>query len=382
MKRTFGTVLVVLGLLSIVHSGLTARSAPNFSYLMGMFVTGLILLTLGLMLRSRKGPQTEGDPSAGAERPAEERWEKEWDALKTKSTLAMAFGIVLMLTGSWIARQASGQFPAGLVTWLGGCALVVWGCVDYARWKGYSGWFGLFSYLLLVGLVVLLCLPNRRQRPRPGHQAQPVAGRAAVLDEGPGSGRRFLLTLVPLGVLSVILGGLLLRPASNVGAAEWTHVAPPGAGIQVLMPGTPILDQQAQETPAGKIEVHKFTARPKGKNEMFLVVSTQLPAGVGAQLGGVEGLLELGRKDILTASQGKIRSEARIYLDGHPGLELEAVHEDGGVVRARIYATESRLYEVAVFVSELRLTSQDVQKFFDSFRLVEEPTASPGQGAV
>jgi hypothetical protein len=162
---------------------------------------------------------------------------------------------------------------------------------------------------------------------------------------------------------------MLLWSRSNIDAAEWKQITPQGFGFQALMPGTPSLDQQTKESPAGKVELAKFTVKPKGKNELFMIVSLRFPEAVGRALGGTQKILEIGRQDVLSSSQGQLKSERQISLSGCPGLELEVVPPKGAIIKARLYATKDRLYQVSVHVPKIRLTSEDVQEFFDSFKL-------------
>jgi hypothetical protein len=73
----------------------------------------------------------------------------------------------------------------------------------------------------------------------------------AATDEN--AGYRYLLTIVPLGV---DFGTVVqLFSSSNIEATEWQELTDPAVGFQVLSPGTPQREQNAQETPAGKVEL-------------------------------------------------------------------------------------------------------------------------------
>jgi hypothetical protein len=107
-----------------------------------------------------------------------------------------------------------------------------------------------------------------------------------------------------------------------------------------------------------------------------MIIAIRFPEEVANGLGGPEKLLELGRKDLLSATQGQPRSERPIVLGNLPGLELEVPPPRGAILKARIYATKNQIYQVAAHVPEIRLSSADVQKFFDSFKLSAEPDAA------
>jgi len=299
------------------------------------------------------------------------------EPFKFSANLGVGCGILLMLLGSALAQGGEGRLLVGSFILLGGWAWEIWGCVNYMRWKGYSGWFGLFGYLLLPGLVILFCFPNRRKRISQVHRPESNAEMGAVLQEDQGSGQRFLLAIAPLGVLLILLCGVLLVFPSNIDSAEWKEVALPEIGFQAYMPGTPEHQQNIRDTPTGKVELHKYAVQPKGKKELFMIVSTRFPEDVGRRIGGTEKLLELGRNDVLSASQGQLKSERQIVLNGCPGVELEVLPPKGAVIKVRIYAKKSQVIQVSVHVPQARLSSADVQKFFDSFKLSAEPDAEP-----
>jgi hypothetical protein len=54
MKKALGAILIGSGLFSLIIASLSARNAPNVSYLIGTFLPGLLLLILGLMLGGAK----------------------------------------------------------------------------------------------------------------------------------------------------------------------------------------------------------------------------------------------------------------------------------------------------------------------------------------
>lgn len=380
MRKTSGAILIGLGLLSIIISSLNARSAANPSYLIGTFLPGLVFLISGLALRREKTPQATESSAGDPHKPADEGKESHSNRFKTWTNLGVGGGIVTMLMGSAFAQQSPDFLLVGAAASLGGWALMIWGCVNYMSWKGYSGWFGLFGYLLLPGLLILVCFPNWRKRSLQDYRKEQLATGEELLVEDRRIGYRYLLTLLPLVVLFMSLGVFLFQSRSNIDATEWKKIAPVGVGFQVLMPGTAKCEQNTQQTPGGAVELHKFIVEPKGKEEVFMIVSVRFPEGVANQLGGPQNLLELGRQDLLSACQGQLQSERQIVLNGCPGLELEVLPPKGAIIKSRIYATRNQIYQVSVHVPRIRLASEDVQKFFDSFKLTAEPGAAPDGG--
>jgi hypothetical protein len=384
MKKTLGTILIGLGLLYLFLSSSTPRNEPYTAGLIGSLLPGLFFLILGLALRGQKPPEVAERSAADAQEPADTGKDLRPERFATRAERGVVGGVAAMLMGGALSKSGPEFLWVGAGFLLVGWSLFILGCVNFMRWKGYSGWLGLFGYLLLPGLLILACFPSRRRRllRKPGPEG--VAALKALSAGDKSSGREFLLTLVPVWVLG--LGGplflLSLRSnilRSNIDAADWKEVAPPDLGFRALMPGLPRLERNTQQTPAGNVEVHKFTVEPKGKKELFMIVSIRVPEVIGDRLGGAEKLLDLGRKDLLSASRGQVKSERRIVLDGCPGLELEVLPASGATIKSRIFATKNQVYQVSSHVPIIRITSNDVQKYLDSFKLSAKPaTAQKG----
>src|SRR5437773_8221988 len=363
MKAGSG-IFLVGGAFFLAIAAFNASKAPNVEYLIGTFLPGFIFVIIGLTLGQTKKRMTTAlaaDQAAditpinqGPTEPSLQFDRKRTNAFKRNANLGIIGGIVLMFVAGSIAQSEQGPFPIAWLVSLTGFAWEIWGCVNYMRWKGYSGWFGFFGYLLLLGLVILVCFPNRRKRLVQRQGPDDIDKMEALSKEDHRRGFRFLLALVPVGIFGIFFGGLIFFLGSNIKAAEWKEFAPEGMGFQVLMPGTPRLEQNTQETPAGPVEIRKFTVWPKGKGEFFMVVLVRFPEDVGQQLGGTQKLLEAGRQDVLTASERQITNQRDIFLNGWRGLELELLNSDGSIGKARIFATKEQIYEVWVHVPKIR----------------------------
>ena len=374
-------MLIVFGRLLLVTAALRASSAPNFSYLVGTFMPGLLLLIGGLVLgRGSPAPDPQGrrrvkdDPDDLDDDtiPSLDLRDTRIPPFETRTNLFVGMGLLCTILGSWLSAQSPDLRLFWSVIILCGAALFIWGCVNYARWKGRSGWFGLLGYFWIFGLLGLVFLSNRRKQ----LQASRGPGEAeelAAYDRRPGF--RYLLTLLPIPLL--LIGGivLVLGTTSAIDAKEWQDVDRPELGFRALMPGTPKLEEKITPTPVGKIEMRKFLVTPRRKSELFMILAMRFPDVVAVNLGGAEKMLELGRKDLLEAAKGEIKSERRIDLAGVPGLELEVAPGKGAMVKSRIFATKNQLYQVAAHVPQFRLGSEDVAKFLDSFKLTDVPNA-------
>jgi hypothetical protein len=83
---------------------------------------------------------------------------------KTKTNIGVGLGLIL----SMMARVLFGgedhlSFIAGFVLAIAGTMVFIWGCMSYARGKGYHPLLGLLGLLNLLGLLVLVLLRDRRK---------------------------------------------------------------------------------------------------------------------------------------------------------------------------------------------------------------------------
>ena len=87
-----------------------------------------------------------------------------------------------------------------------------------------------------------------------------------------------------------------------------------------------------------------------------MVVVTRFLEDLGSSLGGADGLLDVGRKDVLEGTGGRLQGERPIELAGCPGLELEVLPPKGAVEKCRVYAARNAVYQVCVHVPKFSFT--------------------------
>jgi len=317
MARIASAVFLVLGGLALVAAVSIASNAPNFQYIIGSFIPGFLLVIIGLKIRQESNrtltalpADDDAETTEGIEAPVQHSFvvdTKRANAFKVNANLGIIVGIVLMVLAGSMARGEEG-IPFAWIISLIGLACVIWGCVSYMRWKGYSGWFGFFGYLFLLGLAILACFPNRRKRILKGHDPEEIE---ALDEKDRRRGFRYLLTLTPIVVFGIVFGCIVFYGGSNIKADQWTEFAPEGMEFQVLMPGTPQVEQTSQQTPAGPVEMHKFTVWTKGKSEFFMVIVLEFPEDVGRQLGGERKLLQAAQGMSSWPPKGKSETKGK-----------------------------------------------------------------------
>jgi hypothetical protein len=380
MKKVIGTVLAGLGLLAILASTVGPFTSPNVAHFLGTYTPGLLFIFIGMALRvaaMQSARPVAGDTTEHMANSADAQIGR----LEGEGNVGIVLGFATMLIGSGLTRQGPDYALPGTTVFAAGWLLLIYGCVNYAKWKGYSHWLGLLGYLLLPGLIVLACIPNRRKRLRSEGPAESAAGQNPFAMDDRGFGYRYALAFAPIGLFYAGFVGLIFSLTSGIDAAEWNDLIEPELGFRVSMRAETERDETTQATASGNVETRKFVAKPRGRKELFMIVAVTFPQSALDQIGGEEKLLELRRQHVITAFDGQLQSERRISLGGCPGLEVVVLPRKGAVVRSQMYVVGNQFYQVSVHVRQLRLSSRDVQRFFNSFQLyLDQKTAAAQRG--
>ena len=76
---------------------------------------------------------------------------------KTRTNWFVGIGTLLLFFRNLIGQEIGAVFA------LVGFVLFIIGCFNYAKAKGYNSALGLFGFLWLLGLLILVCLPDKRK---------------------------------------------------------------------------------------------------------------------------------------------------------------------------------------------------------------------------
>lgn len=79
------------------------------------------------------------------------------------SSLGVGIGLILYVLGGFFASAYELNTLGGIVV-LFGYILFVWGCYQYAKSKGYTWAFGFLGILTILGLIILVLLPDKTKR--------------------------------------------------------------------------------------------------------------------------------------------------------------------------------------------------------------------------
>lgn len=189
---------------------------------------------------------------------------------------------------------------------------------------------------------------------------------------------RALKVAVP--ILITVLGCALIFGISTALGVAFRGAATPaawaefrsGAGrFAVQVPGGSLEEQtQTVDTQVGTLTM--YTLSRSEKTIQYGVNYADYPAEVVAQ--SDPGKMLQGAQDgALNSSNSRLVSDRVMTLGGHPGRQYKAESQDGKyALTARIYLVDNRLYQVVVITPPDQSQPENVARFLDSFRLVEE----------
>ncbi|MHC4088324.1 MAG: hypothetical protein ACYSWZ_21160 [Planctomycetota bacterium] len=82
---------------------------------------------------------------------------------KTKTNIAVGIGFLLQLAGFFLVqtKETCAITFLGIILILISIPLLIRGCTNYVVGKGHSKWLGLLALASLIGMVVLIVLPDK-----------------------------------------------------------------------------------------------------------------------------------------------------------------------------------------------------------------------------
>jgi hypothetical protein len=124
----------------------------------------------------------------------------------------------------------------------------------------------------------------------------------------------------------------------------------------------------------GPVSIRVYTLEVQGVT--FAISLTELPKPL-AGVNQIDQSLDGMSAGAAQASGGKVVSQRRIRYAGFPGTEFDIEMPGGkGSMRTRGCVVKQRIYAVGVGPKD-KLTSQDLEKFFDSFKVDVPPDEEP-----
>lgn len=82
---------------------------------------------------------------------------------KKKTNIGVGLGILTQIVGRGLIAGGDAGAILGFLFLLGGAVLFIWGCCSYAKGKGYHDAWGFLGLLSLIGLIILVCFPDKHK---------------------------------------------------------------------------------------------------------------------------------------------------------------------------------------------------------------------------
>jgi hypothetical protein len=151
-------------------------------------------------------------------------------------------------------------------------------------------------------------------------------------------------------------------------APEWKEYVSKDGRYKVQLPGTPM--EKTQKVPgAGDVLMVVYEL----KDGAYLANFTDIPGAAKDSAEMIDKRLDGARDGAAGSVGGKVVKEEKITLDKkYPGREIQIeLPGDKGLLRARYYWVEGRLYQTIVVGTKAFVGGDDTKKFLDSFALTK-----------
>jgi hypothetical protein len=174
-----------------------------------------------------------------------------------------------------------------------------------------------------------------------------------------------------------VLGvGLLSAEACK---KEFKEFSPDGK-FKVLMQGAPREDTQFATGGEGQMGAFVKSWTVEQGDGAYSVSVTDLP---GPHRPESDPVLDGAVRGLSTGVGGTVTSNSKVTLAGkYPGRAFEGtVPKKSGVMQARIYLVNDRLYQLLAIGKKSFIDSAEAARFLDSFQLLGDPGSAPAGAA-
>lgn len=148
---------------------------------------------------------------------------------------------------------------------------------------------------------------------------------------------------------------------------EWKEFRSPECGFSALMPEG--VSQYDQVTYGDQHESETYLFYSQGQHQTYYTVQYG-ELSEKMQVLSPEADLNSFVKGRVESFNGDILLYRRESLNGYPGREIKIQNEDGNYHFCRFYLVGRRLYVLSVFAPHENAASRDIERFFDSFKLL------------
>jgi TonB family protein len=185
----------------------------------------------------------------------------------------------------------------------------------------------------------------------------------------------------------ILLLTLLLLSPNTSQMSSWLEFSTRAGNFKVNMPILTEWTKGTEKTDFGPLDYHSIQAADNNL-VLYMVGYSDYPKEALQKL-TLDNIVEQTCNRMLADGKTKIFNESPVSLGVYPGraftFETKGSSPDEPEIRAinRFYFVNNRLYRLSVVVAKGRkIDPVDVEKFFDSFKLIEDPAAEEKQGEI
>jgi hypothetical protein len=171
-----------------------------------------------------------------------------------------------------------------------------------------------------------------------------------------------------------ILIVLTLIVSSTVLAQDWTTYENKDFNFSVDLPGEPKMVTQEVPTEVGDLTMNMFmvdasTTEESSDNLIYMVIYTKYPMNQDeVDESKIETMLDGSVDGAVANVQGKLVYANKVALNGSPGRAAK-IEVQGAFMYMNMYLKDSALYAVQTICLVENDENDDINKFFDSFKL-------------
>jgi hypothetical protein len=173
-----------------------------------------------------------------------------------------------------------------------------------------------------------------------------------------------------LFLANLLLAALLLAGCGS--SSKWKEFRSKVGNFSVKAPVALEEQPQSSDLSIGKASAHTYLAESDGI--LYAVAYTEFRQEI-IDAGDPEEMLSNARDTMITSLSGELVLETRKSLGNFPGRELvvDTIMPDYkyGVMKARIYLVNNRLYQVMALVDKMNADTSAITRFLDSFKLID-----------
>jgi hypothetical protein len=196
---------------------------------------------------------------------------------------------------------------------------------------------------------------RRRRQAKPEMSTAKQIGLAVVVG--------LLVMVTVTSVIVTLRGGQAgtVAAANAGGGAGLKEFVSPEGKFRVMMPGTPVRQQQR----LGPMTIAMYSLQ--NSNGAYMVGYVDVPIPANEPDWQLQKRLDGARMGALGNIGGGLIKENRVFLQGRdPGREIEANIPGKGLIRARFFIAGQRMYQILVIGNPQFVHSADATRFLES----------------